>query len=172
MTDENKTTIDHDPNETPKSTPAFSGWSKRLLVGGLALVAVAGTGAAIASGGWGHGGWRHGGGFGENRFERMLDHVDATAEQEEKLWDIVDGMRDEVRPMMREFRDTREQLAALLAAPTIDRAAVETLRAGRIAAIDQASQKVSAALVEAAEVLTPEQRTKLAERLERARDRW
>ncbi|MGD9954005.1 MAG: hypothetical protein AB7S87_15630, partial [Burkholderiales bacterium] len=73
MTDENNN-IEHDPNETPKAALAFSGWSKRLLVGGLALVAVAGTGVALAGGGWGHG--RHGiGGFGESRFERMLDHV-------------------------------------------------------------------------------------------------
>ncbi len=179
MTDETGKTIEHDANETavPPKSNAWTGWGRRALVGGLALVAVAGTGAAIAQGGWGHGGgWRHGGpGFGMGgmgRFERMLDEVDATAEQEKQLWAIIDGVRGEVRPTMREFRDAREQLAEILASPTIDRAAVEKLRAERIAAVDAASQKVSTALVSAAEVFTPEQRAKLALRLEEGRGRW
>jgi protein CpxP len=54
---------------------------------------------------------------------------------------------------------------ALMSAPTIDRVAVEALRAKRIAAIDAASKQAVAALVEAAEVLTPEQRTKLVEEM-------
>ena len=98
--------------------------------------------------------------------------IDATAEQEEKIWAIVDGVRGEVRPMMRGFRDSREQLVEILKAPTIDRAAVEKLRAERIAAVDQASQKVATALVDVAEVLTPEQRAKLALRIEEHHSRW
>lgn len=166
-------TIDHNPEENPAPQAPRANWVRRLVVGGLALVAVAGAGAAIAGGGWGgHGGWRHGGpGFGMGGIERILDEVDATAEQEEKLWAIVDGARSEVRPIMRGFRDAREQAVELLKAPTIDRAAVEKLRAERIAAIDQASQKMSAALVEAAEVFTPEQRAKLALRIEE-HGRW
>jgi len=166
-------TIDHNPEENPAPQKPRANWVRRLVIGGLALVAVAGAGAAIAGGGWGgHGGWRHGGpGFGMGGIERMLDEVDATAEQEKKLWAIIDGARGEVRPIMRGFRDAHEQAVELLKAPTIDRAAVEKLRAERIAAIDQASQKMSTALVEAAEVFTPEQRAKLASRLEEHR-RW
>jgi protein CpxP len=166
-------TIDHNPEENPAPQQPRANWVRRLVIGGLALVAVAGAGAAIAGGGWGgHGGWRHGGhGFGMGGVERILDEVDATAEQEEKLWAIIDGARGEVRPIMRGFRDAHEQAVELLKAPTIDRAAVEKLRAERIAAIDQASQKMSAALVEAAEVFTPEQRAKLALRMEQ-HGRW
>lgn len=171
-------TIDHNPDENPAAQAPRANWGKRLLIGGLALVVVIGAGAAIAQGGWGgpggwrHGGWGHGGpGFGMGRLERVLDEIDVTAEQEEKLWEIIDGTRGEVRPIMRGFRDAHEQAVELLTAPTIDRAAVEKLRAERIAAIDQASQKMSEALVQAAEVFTPEQRAKLKVRMEE-HGRW
>ncbi len=101
----------------------------------------------------------------------LVDAIDATAEQEKQIWAIIDGVRGDVRPMMRDFRDAREQVVALLSAPTVDAAAVEKLRAERIAAIDEASKKMSAAIVQAAGVLTPEQRAKLAVRFEEG-GRW
>jgi Spy/CpxP family protein refolding chaperone len=66
---------------------------------------------------------------------------------------------------MREFRDARTAVVELMSAPTLDRAAAETLRAERIAAIDEASKKMTAAMLDAAEVLTPEQRAELAKHL-------
>jgi Spy/CpxP family protein refolding chaperone len=177
-------TIDHDDNGggTPEASDAGASWVRRGLVAALAVAAVAGVGVTLAQGsGWGggqwgpggHHGWGRGGpGFGEGRIERMLDGVDATADQEKKVWAAIDGARGEIRPIMREFRGTREQLATLLSAPTIDRAAVEKLRAERVAAIDDASKKVTDALVNAAETLTPEQRAKLAEQLKQRPGRW
>ena len=76
------------------------------------------------------------------------------------------------RPIMQGFRDTRGQLAELLSAPTIDKDAVEKLRAERVAAVDEASRKLTDALVNAAETLTPEQRAKLAERMKERHGRW
>ncbi len=175
-------TIDHDAGETaPEASNAGASWVKRGLVAALAVAAVAGVGVTLAEGsGWGggqwgpggHHGWGRGGpGFGEGRIERMLDGVDATADQEKKVWAAIDGARGEIRPIMRDFRDTRGQLVTLLSAPTIDRAAVEKLRAERVAAIDQASQKLTTAMVDAAEALTPEQRAKLAEQFKQRHDR-
>lgn len=177
-------------------------WSKRLLVGGVAALALTGVGVAGALSqdfggrmqhfGWGGKGgpgmetqanpaaFRHGGpgfggrGFGGPGMGRMLDDIDATKEQEDKLEAIMDQLHDDVRPLMRGFRDTREDLAELLGAATIDREAVEKLRAERVAAVDEASRKVTAALLEAAEVLTPEQRAELIENFEDRgrRGRW
>jgi protein CpxP len=174
--------------ETAKDAPAHSsGLARWLVVGALGLVAVGGIGVAAAVsqdmmqprfeqaawGGWGGGGGdgprgghhgpRHGGMGGP---ARIFSELDLTDEQEDKIFAIMDRVRTEARPVMRDFRDMREDLTQLLAAPTIDKAAVETLRAERLAQADAASKTLSAALLEAAEVLTPEQRTKLAEIVE------
>ena len=166
--------MEQENHEANPATPTKGNKSRSrwLIAGGVAVVALAGIGAAGAMGG-GEAmgrhvmevGMRHGGHFAGRGLSRALDAVDATAEQEDRIWAIIDGARAELRPMMREFRDTREAVMELLAAPTIDRAAAETLRAGRIAAIDEASRKMTAAMLDAAEVLTPEQRAELARHL-------
>ncbi|HEV2901479.1 MAG TPA: Spy/CpxP family protein refolding chaperone [Pseudaminobacter sp.] len=170
--------------------PQKKSWGKRIAIGGIAIVVLAGVGVAGALSqdyermqrfgmGWGDGGpgmhmqanFRHhmgfgGPGFGGHHFERMLEEIDATPEQEEKLEAIMDKLHDDVRPIMRGFRDTRDDVAKLLGAATIDREAAEKLRAERIAAADEASRKLTTALLDAAEVLTAEQRAELLEHFE------
>lgn|SRR5690606_4313846 len=174
-------------NTTLPAAP--SPWRKRLAIGGVAIAALTGLGVASAlsdsrdGGGWGWGARHHfqemrggpmNGMMGERGLERFLDAIGATPEQADKLRTIFGDLRDEVRPAAAELRDSRGDVAQLLGAATIDRAAVEQLRSEKLAAIDQVSQKVTAALVEAAEVLTPEQRAKVLEHFqERGRHhRW
>lgn len=163
--------IDHDANE-PKESGRYG---TAFVVGvGLAAVIAIGAGAAIAQGGWGPGG-HMGMRFAEHRFEKVMEEIGASDEQQDKIFAIVDRTRAELRPMGREFRGMHEEVAALLTAPTIDKAAVEALRAKRIAEVDEASKKAVAAVVEAAEVLTPEQRAKLAAEIKDRHDgrgRW
>ena len=111
-------------------------------------------------------GGHHGGGFGGRGLERMLDAIDATDEQADKLWEIAGQVQSQMWPMGREFHQTREDLTELLTAETVDAEAVEALRSERIAAIDEMSKTMTAALVEAADVLTPEQRAELAKHFE------
>ncbi|WEX74563.1 Spy/CpxP family protein refolding chaperone [Sinorhizobium numidicum] len=165
--------------------PASKGWGRRAAIGGLAAVAVVGAVglAAARSDDFGFGMGRFGmgghvmhahmggGGFMEHRIGSVLDEIDATSEQEDKLWEIIDNARAEMRPTFRDFRETREEVIELLGAPTVDRAAAEKLRSERIAAIDEASRKMTTALLDAAEVLTPEQRAKLVEHLKERRGR-
>ena len=165
------------------------GWVKWAAAGGLAAALVGGAGIAMSDdfggrfmdgeGMRGHmmqanwGGRHHGGMRGPGMF-RMLGELDLTDEQEDKLWEIVDGVRGDARPIMRDFRDAREDLAKLLAAPTVDKDAVEKMRAERVAAVDEASRKITDAVLQAAEVLTPEQRAKLVEHFDERghRGRW
>ncbi|RWI29405.1 Spy/CpxP family protein refolding chaperone [Mesorhizobium sp.] len=170
----------------PEPAPRKKSWGKRIAIGGIAIAALAGVGVAGALSqdyermqsfgmGWGGPGmhmqanFRHGmgfGGLGGHHVERMLDEIDATPEQEKKLEAIMDKLHDDVRPIMRGFRDTRDDVAKLLGAATIDREAAEKLRAERVAAVDEASRKLTTALLDAADVLTAEQRAELAEHFE------
>lgn len=60
----------------------------------------------------------------------------------------------------------RKQALELLAAPTIDRAAVEKMRLDAVAKFDAKSRTVAAGLLDIADQLTPEQRAKLAAHLD------
>jgi len=148
---------------------------------GLSLAGIAGAGALGAlvaapalggggGGGWfghGHGGWgRHG----HHRFseEQIRDHVewmlrdvDASDEQVDRITAIATGTVTELRGLHEAHRGAREQITAALGGATVDRAALETLRAEHIAAADDASRKITDALAQIAEVLTPEQRAEL-----------
>jgi len=60
-------------------------------------------------------------------------------------------------------------MADALAAATIDHGKVEQLRQDRMKLADATSKRMTDALVEAAEVLTPAQRADLAARMQRRR---
>lgn len=108
---------------------------------------------------------RHGGPMGGRFMERMLDRVDATAEQRTKIRAIFEAAGKDMRAQADTRRQLHEQGLALLAQPTIDANAVESLRQQMLAQHDQASQRWSKAMVEAANVLTPQQRTQLADEM-------
>jgi Spy/CpxP family protein refolding chaperone len=150
-----------------------------------ALVVAAGlTGAAVTAAvsqpyGFGPGGWHgrmHGGpmsrfGFdparAEERLDRMVRHlsveIDASNEQQEKLRNVAKAAVKEVLPAREKLMAARQQARTLLSAPTIDRAAIEKLRAEQLALADSVSKRIVQAITDAAEILTPEQRKKLEE---------
>jgi periplasmic protein CpxP/Spy len=108
----------------------------------------------------------------EDRADRMVRHlaieVDATAEQQERLRGIVRSAVRDLLPLREKAMNSRQRGRELLTQTTIDRAAIETLRTEQMALADQATRRFSQALGDAASVLNPEQRRKLAERV----DRW
>ena len=68
-----------------------------------------------------------------------------------------------------------EQLRSILTGSTVDRVALEKLRAERIAEIDKRSRQLVNAMADVAEVLDAGQRKKLEERIEEFRSmrrRW
>jgi periplasmic protein CpxP/Spy len=99
--------------------------------------------------------------------DRMLNRVDASKEQRDKVSGIVKGAFGDLTALGINPWDAREKAIALLRADTVDPAAFEALRAEQISTADTASKRVVQALTEAAQVLTPEQRRELADRWER-----
>lgn len=135
--------------------------------------------------GWGHGGG-HGGrhGFGARFAEmsdadvakfvtRMVKHagieIDATAEQQEKIAALATALVKQMRPMREQMRDAGKQVHVLLLKDAVDRDALERLRSERFAEIERMSKDVTKALADVAEILTPEQRKKVDERIQEFR---
>jgi len=147
------------------------------LIGGMA----AGIGYKAFAHGGGCGGWR-GGAFAcgtadpaqmEAHLDRMLKHlyveIDATEAQKARLDPIVKQAVKDLLPIREKMRSARGRAVELLTADTVDRTAIEALRAEQFAAAEEGSRRISQALADVAEVLTPEQRKEIAQRLERHR---
>jgi protein CpxP len=110
------------------------------------------------------------------RLERMLKHlyveIDATEAQKQKLGPILKQAANDLLPLRGKMHAARTQATELLTRDSIDRAALETLRAEQLQQADLASRRISQALADAAEVLTPAQRKQLAARIEHHRRGW
>lgn len=177
------------PAPAAPAAPAAPRPRRRILLIATLVAAAGLTGAAVTSAvsnPFGHG-W-HGGGFMgrgmhgpmgrmggtfdparvEERVDRMVRHLavelDASNEQQDKLRGIVREALKEVLPAREKAVAARRQARELLTRDSIDRAAIEKLRAEQIALADGISKRIAQALGDAAEVLTPDQRKKLDER--------
>ena len=163
---------------TPDDDRAGAGRSRRRWFAGLAAlggVGLFGAGAAIAQP-WGHHRGRDPEEIArhlERRIDRMIRSVGGTSEQRDRIVAIAKTALADLRPMRDQMRQARRQGLELLAAPAIDRPALEKLRATQMQSADTLSRRMLQAMADAAEVLTPEQRAKVAERMKhRMEHRW
>ena len=95
----------------------------------------------------------------------MLRKLDATEDQEERIQVIVGDAIDELALAHGPRGEGREEFSALLTAETIDREALEAMRRRHLDRADQMSAVATEHLGEVLEVLTPEQRQQLKERM-------
>ena len=158
---------------------------------GVQAIANSKTGAHMmvlaSDGGSWHGGWRggwhgrgHHGGFAnmtdaqiEKKIDRMVKHaaieIDATPEQQAKITKLFVAVVKDVKPMRGQMRDSGRKIHDLLLADKIDREALEKIRAARLADAERVSKTIVNAVAEAAEVLSPDQRKVLEERIQKFR---
>jgi protein CpxP len=107
------------------------------------------------------------------RIGRMVQDVGGTPEQKNRLVAIATAAMAELKPLREQARDARRRGLELLSAPVIDKVALEQARAAQMQAADARSRRMTQAMADAAEVFTPEQRVKVAERLKhRMERRW
>lgn len=141
--------------------------SAALAVGGVAVQAQPGHGHGP------HGGpgmMAPGGLFG-GHMDHLLDAVNATDAQRSQIDAIFKAARQDLAGQRDTGKKLHQQMAGLYTAATIDAAAIEALRVQISAQHEAASKRLSQASVDAARVLTPEQRTKIAELLKKRQAR-
>ena len=102
----------------------------------------------------------------------MAIELDATTDQQVKIANIAKAAVADLRPLHEKAHATRAQAITLLTAPTIDRSAIERLRAEQIGLAETASKRIAQALADVAEVLSPEQRRKVADWMASRRHWW
>lgn len=161
------------PETTATSTPANTG--RRWFAGIAALGGVALLSTAAAAQGLGHGGRgrspeemaKHM----QARINFLITAVDGTPEQKERLLALHKTAMTELHPLRAQLRKARHDGMALLSEATINRSAVEQLRLSQIQLGDALSKRMTQLMIEAAEVLNPAQRTKLAELMKQRGDR-
>lgn len=136
--------------------------------------------AAAASGPMGHGPRMPGGpgmhgmpGEGGPMFlgGRLLKDVGASEAQQKQIRDIFESARKDLKAQHEQGRQWHDQMAALLSAPTVDAAAVEQLRQQMNAQHEAESKRMTQAMVDAANVLTADQRAKLGELMKKHKAR-
>ena len=79
---------------------------------------------------------------------------------------------NDLKPLREQARTARRASMEALAAPTVDRAQIEVLRTQQIQIADQVSKRMSQAFADVADVLTPEQRAKFAQRFQNRMHGW
>jgi protein CpxP len=129
--------------------------------------------------GIGHWGWQRASFMGapldpvklDERLDRMLKHlyveIDATEAQRQQLAPIVKSAARDLLPVRARIHEARRQAVELLSRESVDRAALEALRVDQFKLVEQASMRLTQALADVADILTPEQRKQLAERIGR-----
>jgi protein CpxP len=160
---------------TTESTKSTHARKRHLWLLLLAVPVVLGAGfcavrAHAADDGFGFGPPGFGGGgtpeqhkaFMERRVDRMLDMLKANDSQRTAIKAIAERMFAEMQPIHQQHKQLHEAMVAAFTADTVDRAAVEKLRLQATALVDQGSQAFTKAMLDAAQVLTPEQRQTLA----------
>ena len=156
----------HNDNTVSPAVP------RRWILAAALVAALGAAGASVAGEGFGgmHG---HGGhhamdpASAAKHIDKMIATIapDATPQQKARLTEIAKAAFADLQPLHAQLRDAHKRAHELLMQPVIDRAALEALRVEQMQRVDAVSKRVLAAVEDAAEILTPEQRTRFAEHM-------
>ena len=140
------------------------------LLGGTAMVTVPLSEASHRLGGWHMRGYgrSHGPSHSRPSIEYVeeiaayvLEEIEATESQQEKVERIVDDVVGELQDLVNRHHRNHRALHKQFEMPEIDREAMEAIRKDEIQLADVASKRILHALADVAEVLSAEQRQAL-----------
>jgi Spy/CpxP family protein refolding chaperone len=168
------------PDQSAPASPSrrASLFNRMTLIAFLAGATLAGGVAALA-GETSMGCWHHGSMLSGNasaadvnaHVDRMLKHlyveIDATDAQKAQIAPLVKQAVSDLLPLRAQAQAARVQTIDGLTQATIDRAALETARQAHLQLADQASKRFVQLIADVGEVLTPAQRSALAEHLKK-----
>lgn len=174
------------------SLPAASRRNQRWAVGGLIAATTASVVLSISAwagaidepvtkgaapphaammmgegGGNGAGGFGAGLPFGGRHLQHLLDEAKVSDVQRTQIQQIADKAQADLKPLFDEGRKLHEQGLAIWAAPTIDANAAEALRQQTLAHHDKVSRRMTQAMLDVGNVLTPEQRATVAAQIKK-----
>lgn len=95
-------------------------------------------------------------------FERLLDEVQATDAQRKQIRGIADKARADLRALHEKSREQHHNAMAIWTSPKLDAGEAEKQRQQMLAQHDQVSKRMTQAMLDVGQVLTPEQRAKAA----------
>lgn len=101
----------------------------------------------------------------------MLGKVDATDEQKTRIKAIVQDALKDLSQAREQHMKNRQAFVDTLAQPTVDREKLKSIRGDEMRIAESASDRMVNAIADAADVLTAEQRGKLAQMANNMR-RW
>jgi Spy/CpxP family protein refolding chaperone len=155
--------------------------AKRLLAAGVFAATLAGAAFSVqAQGHPGHGPGPGGPGMAmfagpprhiDRAVDRMLRGIDASPAQRTQIKQIAVAAAADLKASMDAARGLHAKGLQIFMAPTVDAAAAEALRQQMLAQHDQVSKRMLQAMLDIANVLTPEQRAKLGERVQERQSR-
>lgn len=107
--------------------------------------------------------------FMQRRLERMMDHVNATPAQESQIKAVFANHKEKIKALHQERRQLHEASRAVLTAPTIDAAAIESVRTKMVAQADKGSRVFAELALQVGQILTQAQRQQMAEHMKHGR---
>ena len=143
----------------------FAGKPVRMVIAAATLVLAGGLAFTVQAAPGGHGAAGHSMMGAPRHIDRMLDQVQASAEQRSQVQAIVKAARADLQAQRGTEPALQVEMARLFAQPTVDARAVEALRQQMLARHDQTSQRWTQAMLDISRVLTPEQRQQVAEHM-------
>jgi periplasmic protein CpxP/Spy len=103
--------------------------------------------------------------------DRLLTDLKATDAQRTQIKQITDKARTDLKALHEQGRGLHEKAMALWTAPVLDAAEAEKHRQQMLAHHDQVSKRMTQAMLDVGNVLTPEQRAKAGELMKAQRER-
>lgn len=99
------------------------------------------------------------------RIDQLLDGLNASDAQRTQIKQIAQAAATDLRAQREAGKGLRERGLQIFAAPNVDAAAAESVRAQMQAQHEQASRRTLQAMLDVSKLLTPEQRAKIGERM-------